>query len=298
MLRGHLSLSFCCVVLCVVPVTGAGRPTLSSSPTPIVARSNPEVPAFPPLPIVQELSFFGSTLFSHQIDDLCEDVAKIGLVYTSFSAGWWVTGGSTVGGIVSAVTLYRSSDAAADFIGDTAEVVYRWLALFLFGIDIVPPPRAPKKRVPRSFVGRFTDDFVEDSFKGLCLASHWHVGGMLAGSVEPVLRQRLRSLSIGSDATGIHPGAVGATMRYLARLGRRIIAVGHSAGSYSDCNAYADYLGDVAQAKAELAAGRIYDFLYVAYEKALSVCGVNIASRGSGDVIGATRSSSDGGGEL
>jgi hypothetical protein len=219
---------------------------------------NPAVPAYPPLPVVQELYFFSGGLFGHAVDDICEDFAKIGLVYASFWMGKWISCGRTSGGIFASLAMYRNIDAAADWIGDTSEVAHRWIMLKVFGVNIATSPKMPK-REPRSIVGRLADDLVEDTFKGVCMLAHWRVGGLLAGAVDVVdvpasVRHRLRSLS--SD--GKFMSASATLGNWLSRVERGmragtrwIIALGHTFGSYSDCNAYGDHLGDVAQATAE-----------------------------------------------
>lgn len=176
----------------------------------------------------------------HSIDDVAEDTVKIVLLTTI----WWFTryllanrgaGGWQIAAAVAVVAVaHPFVDAGADAVGDACAVWVDDLRATLRLPPLHRPPSNAHSAVPSTLdpqsgaLVHAVDDVVEDAFKALCVLSHVRMGTLLQSSI------------VASNPGG----AVSAAMLQAAGV---IVAVGTPASRYSECNDYADALGDAAQ---------------------------------------------------
>lgn len=89
-----------------------------------------------------------------------------------------------------------------------------------YTIRYIPPPTKEKREKDTSLLSRVADDAMEDSFKLICLWSHWTIGGFLGDQL------------------------VVNTFGMQSNLLKWMLRLGIPATKYNLCNAYSDYLGE------------------------------------------------------
>lgn len=211
---------------------------------------------FPPLPLLSEVASLRDFLFT-SLDDAVEDIVKLLFVWMvhkllvlclrrwlyrrhddrkrpllGFVKEWQLATTLTV--LVTTIA-YSPINEFSDFVGNIAQGFQDSLAA-RFGIERpLPQSSVPMVAHQRCFIASFVDDMAEDIGKLTCVSSHAIIGGF-----------------IGSGMTATVIGGI------FARVGIRlpnfvgscvyvVFVLGTPASRYTQCNDWADRLGDQLQ---------------------------------------------------
>ena len=188
----------------------------------------------PPLPLLQEINNL-MTFLADSLDDFVEDCVKVALVVLTFKLSCYIltrfhSAPRQRRDIILALILTFLMFPLCDYIGDSAgDRMHEAQNFFrtqlglrpkIFHEEITPPD------VP--YVVQISDDYVEDTFKALCVGSHAALGVLLGQALVPAV-------------------ASFAAPTLLAQSAGIIVAIGGPVAQYKSCDTYGDRLGDTVQ---------------------------------------------------
>ena len=216
----------------------------------------------PPLPLLSEVLSLHEFLAS-SLDDVLEDAVKllwIWALYRLFRAAgdWWYAGSAgartrsrspaqrllarcrkrvaVAAAVVISLLTYPAVNEVADAAGNFGQILQDRLADAM-GVhkENAPPVADTPPKQPVCFAAAVIDDFTEDASKYVCVAAHAAVGGLIgSGAAASILSGRL-------SACGMP------VPRLVAMVVYYVFVLGTPAGRYTQCNDWADELGDIAQ---------------------------------------------------
>jgi hypothetical protein len=196
----------------------------------------------PPLPLVTDAAACLAFLLD-SLDDAVEDAAKFLLLYllgyVAYRAAMWWHGSSAhrmarAFAVVVLLCCHPPCDRLADQLGDQMHPVQNALRRGFGYREKMPRPDRGDAVAKFGLAASLVDDFVEDSFKAVCISSHMFIGNILRTAV-------LARAAEADMASAVRGGNL------LAKTAGAVIAVGAPVSQYQNCNIYSDRLADKVQ---------------------------------------------------